>query len=123
MTLDEGADNIGSLVVYEDATFKHYGLIQSVNKSCIFVRFHLGDTAEGCEPSSLKMLVPALKPSVEQEVARRVALVRAAPVLTGETYNKLQDFLLNTVASRSAILLAGEIGNQIGAARQRAAGL
>lgn len=127
MTVDLAERSVGSLVIYSSYPGEppEYGLIETVRNGTVYVRFHLGDTAAGCNPAHLTLRVPAFRPEVDKEIERRVALAaRPVPELKPETYNKLMDFLLDecktTAVSRSALLLAGEIGPQIGAAAQRA---
>jgi hypothetical protein len=120
--LEDARDNIGALVVYQahPAAHSEFGLIERVSETTIFVRFHLGDTAAGCSPQHLMLSVPARRPSDEEEVQRRVKEHNLKPVLEADTYNRLTAFLL-AQNSRTALLLAGEITNQIGASRQREA--
>lgn len=58
MTIDEARENIGGLVRY-DGSFDdyEYGLIHSVTKDWVFVRFSLGETAAACHPVQLVLLV------------------------------------------------------------------
>lgn len=64
MTLEEAAAEIGGLVEYRDAHSQpgdsgDHGLIARVVGPYVFVRYHLGDTAEACAPALLTLRVHA----------------------------------------------------------------
>lgn len=57
MTREEALAEVGGLVEYRDDPVREFGLIHRVAESVVFVRFHLGDTAAGCDPSRLILRV------------------------------------------------------------------
>lgn len=68
----------GALVAYRASTQDpklEYGLVQSIRHSkvpelsVVYVRFHLGDTAAGCRPDQLQVLVPAVRRQDRDELS------------------------------------------------------